>query len=321
MKEEVLYRYIKGETTAEENLHVAKWMEEEPASHQQKLDEVRFIYEFSMLYGDQIEHKAAAGRKTGLRAIQLRRIGGYVLRIAAAVILVVLGGNIARHRLYNTFTQQTNVLQVPYGQRIHITLADGSDVWLNSGARLEYPVVFEKKLRRVKLSGEGLFDVRHDENCPFEVETFATNISVLGTKFNVLADEAHERFSTTLLEGRVKIANRLDPRQREIIMNPDDIVNLSNGRLYVETLRDHEALCWTEGLVNISGLKFDELMSKFEQVFDVRIVIARRTLPDIGKISGKIRVNDGIENALHILQYAADFTYHKDDEANVVTIY
>ena len=46
-------------------------------------------------------------------------------------------------------------------------------------------------------------------------------------------------------------------------MKPDDIVNLSNGRLFVETIRDPEALCWTEGLVRISGLPFDELMAKF----------------------------------------------------------
>ena len=68
-------------------------------------------------------------------------------------------------------------------------------------------------------------------------------------------------------------------------MKPDDIVNLSNGRLFVETIRDPEALCWTEGLVRISGLPFDELMAKFEQVFDVKIVIARNSIPDIGKIS------------------------------------
>ena len=61
-------------------------------------------------------------------------------------------------------------------------------------------------------------------------------------------------------------------------------------------------------------------MAKFEQVFDVKIVIARNSIPDIGKISGKIRVNAGIENALHILQYAADFSFEKDEETNVVTI-
>ena len=61
-------------------------------------------------------------------------------------------------------------------------------------------------------------------------------------------------------------------------------------------------------------------LSLIHILFDVKIVIARNSIPDIGKISGKIRVNDGIENALHILQYAADFSFEKDEETNVVTI-
>ena len=231
-----------------------------------------------------------------------------------------VGGYISKERTYDMLAEQINTLQVPYGQRLKFTLPDGSSVQLNSGAKIEYPSVFKKNLRSVKLSGEALFDVRHDAECPFEVETFATKINVLGTKFNVIADETYDRFSAALLQGRIKVTNLLDPRRQEIVMKPDDIVNLSNGRLFVETIRDPEALCWTEGLVRISGLPFDELMAKFEQVFDVKIVIARNSIPDIGKISGKIRVNDGIENALHILQYAADFSFEKDEETNVVTI-
>ena len=79
--------------------------------------------------------------------------------------------------------------------------------------------------------------------------------------------------------------------------------------------------CWTEGLISISGLPFDELMEKFERAFDVKIDITLTTLPNIKNVSGKIRVNDGIDKALHILQYTADFSYRKDSDTNVVTIY
>lgn len=318
VNEAILFRYIKGESTPEENMQVALWMEQAPEEHQKELDQVRFLYHFSLLHGPQIEAQIEAAKSARMRP--LPRIARYAVRIAAAVVLLLAGGYTARYRIYERITQQTTVFEVPYGQRVQITLSDGSTVWLNSGARLEYPAVFRPDSRQVKLSGEALFEVRHDSGRPFRVETFASHISVLGTEFNVVADEAHNRFSTTLLEGRVRVSNRLDPSQPDIMMRPDDIVNLSNGRMRVETAADTEALCWTQGLVSIGGLPFDELMAKFEQVFDVRIVIARPTLPRIGRISGKIRVNDGIENALHILQYAADFTYERDAERNVVTI-
>ena len=254
------------------------------------------------------------------QSIGLRRIIGYAAQIAAMLALAVgIGWGYVSYKERSWANLMTRVA-APEGQRINLTLQDGTNVWLNSGAEIEYPSLFAGNSRQVRLSGEALFDVRHDAECPFEVETFATKINVLGTKFNVIADETYDRFSAALLQGRIKVTNLLDPRRQEIVMKPDDIVNLSNGRLFVETIRDPEALCWTEGLVRISGLPFDELMAKFEQVFDVKIVIARNSIPDIGKISGKIRVNDGIENALHILQYAADFSFEKDEETNVVTI-
>lgn len=313
-----MYRYLKGETAADEELQIAQWLEADPVAHQKEMDAVRFIFEGMELYGGEVPHPRVEPQR---RIIAWGNIGRYAIRLAAVVVFALLGGYMVHRQTVRSFNEQTTTLHVPFGQRIEITLADGSNVWLNSGAKIEYPVVFDRNIRKVKLSGEAMFDVRHDDEWPFEVETFATNIRVLGTKFNVDAEETYRKFSTTLLEGKVKISNRLDPQQKEIIMKPNDIVNLSNGRLFVGTTKDREALCWTEGLVNISGLSFRELMAKFEQVFDVRILISRQSLPDMGKVSGKIRVNDGIENALHILQYAADFTYEKNDETNVVTIY
>ncbi|MEG0807015.1 MAG: FecR domain-containing protein [Alistipes sp.] len=316
MKEEVLYRYIKGQTTAEEDLQIVAWMEENPTAHQHVLDQVHFLYQMAELHGDE---SVPVARPRG-RNLSLKHLATYALRIAAVVALVLVGGYVARQSTYNSISNQINRVQVPYGQRINITLADGSRVWLNAGAKLEYPVVFKKNARKVILSGEALFEVQHDSECPFYVETFATTIQVLGTKFNVNADEANDRFSTTLLQGEVLVTNLLNPRQDKIKMKPNDVVNLANGQLYVETMKDAESLCWTQGLVNISGLSFNELMSKFEQVFDVKILVTRKTSPALGAISGKIRVNDGIENALHILQYAADFTYERNVETNVVTI-
>ena len=312
MEKETLYRFYKGEATSDEQRRLMEWLDANQ-ENRRIFDRERGMYNALLLFAP--EEKAARGR-----LLNWRRVTRYAVQAAAVVILAVgIGWGYVSYKERSWANLMTRVA-APEGQRINLTLQDGTNVWLNSGAEIEYPSLFAGNSRQVRLSGEALFDVRHDAECPFEVETFATKINVLGTKFNVIADETYGRFSAALLQGRIKVTNLLDPRRQEIVMKPDDIVNLSNGRLFVETIRDPEALCWTEGLVRISGLPFDELMAKFEQVFDVKIVIARNSIPDIGKISGKIRVNDGIENALHILQYAADFSFEKDEETNVVTI-
>ena len=66
-------------------------------------------------------------------------------------------------------TAQTNVLEVPAGQRMSVTLSDGTQVQLNGNSRIEYPVIFSRKQRNVKLSGEAFFEVKHDERHPFIV--------------------------------------------------------------------------------------------------------------------------------------------------------
>ena len=314
MENEVLYRYLKGKTTEEEELLVAQWLEENPAEHQKQLDSVRFLFEGVELYGDQPQAKPQ-----GLH-ITLTRFGRYAARVAAVVLVALGAGYISHEQAYRSISEQKNIVQVPAGQRMELTLADGTHVWLNSEASIEYPAVFARNTRFVKLTGEAMFQVTPDKKRPFIVETFASNVQVLGTKFNVNADVEHSRFSTALLEGSVRVSNRLDPNQSDIVMKPNEVVNLVDGRLRMDVLNDDTALCWTEGQLYVTGLSFMELMDKFEQVFAVRVVIDRRTLPDMSAVGGKIRVNAGLENALRILQYAADFTYAIDETTNTVTI-
>ena len=73
---------------------------------------------------------------------------------------------------------------------------------LNAQSRIVYPAIFPKGERRVQLSGEAIFNVAHNSECPFIVETFACDVEVLGTHFDVIANQAENRFSTALFSGR-----------------------------------------------------------------------------------------------------------------------
>lgn len=80
-------------------------------------------------------------------------------------------------------------VEVPAGRQFQLTLADGSEVWLNAGTVLEYPASFEgEKERRVRLEGEAFFEVERDSVHPFLVEFGKEEcVRVLGTSFNVNA--------------------------------------------------------------------------------------------------------------------------------------
>ena len=105
------------------------------------------------------------------------------------------------------------------------------------------------------------------------------------------------------------------------IRDRHDVVSLSNGRLYKERAEDFAELCWTEGLVHLKRMPFDELMAKFERAFNVEIRIECERMPQINVMSGEVRISDGVDYALQILQQVSTgFSYTRDEKTNVIVI-
>lgn len=312
---DILFRYFKGEATGNEEEMIAGWLQESQ-ENREEFRNARFMFTGMALYAAD-SRKSAGAKRMKRPGRTIRLISG----IAASLILLAGIGYLSYRYGVTTVSDELNVVEVPAGQRLRLTLNDGTVVWLNSGARLEYPVAFSHRSRKVELSGEAFFKVSRDASRPFSVRTFASDIRVIGTEFNVDADEKFNRFSVALLEGSVAVSNRISPEEGSIVLRPDDILNLENGKFIIGHLEDESSLCWKEGLIYVNGLTFPELMAKFEQAFDVTIDIQCDTMPDIGSLGGKIRVSDGIEKALNSLRFAADFTFETDSEHNIITIH
>ena len=65
-----------------------------------------------------------------------------------------------------------------------LKLSDGTEVILNAGSILRYPVNFAGDKREVELVGEAFFKVAKSDK-PFFVRMGENNIRVYGTRFNV----------------------------------------------------------------------------------------------------------------------------------------
>lgn len=315
MDEKLLFKYFQGRTTPDEEDAILAWVEEHPANRKE-LKTAFMIFSGLAVYAAKPEAVPTVTPKHRRIWVQTVR---YTLRTAAVVMLMIGAAYTGKMIYRNALSQQNMSIVVPAGQQMSLTLPDNSQVKLNSGTQLEYPVVFGKT-RSVKLTGEAMFEVTPDEKHPFVVETFASDIRVLGTKFNVLADAERSEFTATLIEGQVQVTNRTNSNER-ITMYPHDVVTLSNGRLYKNRDEDFAELCWTEGLVHLKRMPFDELMAKFERAFDVEIRIECERMPQIDVMSGEVRISDGVDYALQILQQVSTgFSYTRDEKTNVIVI-
>ena len=293
MEKEILYRFFRGETGPDEERRLMEWLDANE-ENRRTFDRERAVFDALLLFAPV---PGAAQRSPGMR---LRRMAGAAARIAAVVALAVgVGWGFVAHR-ERGWEQLTNRVVVPAGQRINLTLQDGTSVWLNSGAEIEYPALFAGDTRQVRLKGTALFDVSHDAGHPFVVETYACRVEVLGTRFNVNADEQHGIFSTALLRGSVRVTPH-DAPQRQVTLRPNEKVSLHDGRLTLGRADDPNEYLWTEGLISVSGCSFEELLHRLEHCYGVRFDVRLKEMPQFEAV-GKIRISDGIEHALDILQ-------------------
>ena len=321
INEEVLTAYLRGELNAAEAAAVEAWYDAS-AANRRLLGEIYYILYVNDRINDtagidverslrQFKRRMHAGRRISLRRITLRAAA------AAAVAVILLAGGVTTVSLSKRLAQPLTVI-THLGERSQVVLPDGTKVWLNAGTRLEYPLVFAGGERRVKVAGEAMFDVEHDPAHPFVVETFACDVEVLGTKFNVTADELTHDFTTALLRGKVKVTNKLASGD-QIILDPNEKVCLNGNRLVLTRIENTDDYLWTEGILNLVGHPFADIIAKMEKTYGVKIQIQTAELPQIDVIRGKIPVNMGLDYALRALQKITPFQYEKD-ENNVIHI-
>ena len=318
----LLYRFVARETDEQENAAVNKWAEDkENYDHLSKIYKVYMLSRFAL--GSKTaesvrEERAAKELRERRRRIFLRTVSG----VAAAVLLGVFflsGGYLMKRHDDRMIAETVNTISVPAGNKMEITLSDGTKVLLSPCSELRYPVIFKGKERKVSLSGKAYFSVTHDERQPFVVSTFASDVVVLGTKFNVKADEERQAFRVALVEGSVKVCGHGED-SKEMLMRPGETVVLKDGALTLGDANVASETSWTQGILNLNGMDFEEVMREIEKVYDVRIRLECVNIPVLRYTTGELRVSDGIDTALRNLQNFADFTYSKDYKTGTIVI-
>jgi ferric-dicitrate binding protein FerR (iron transport regulator) len=253
------------------------------------------------------------------RRKQHRRIFLNVAKYAAVIALLVINGWLFTDRRSSTEEEVAyTVVNVPKGQRICMTLTDGTEVWLSPRSVLQIPEQFRKNERTVKLDGEGYFSVTKNDKKPFTVQTKRHNIKVLGTRFNVFAYSESERFETDLLEGKVEISDR-EKQGKPMILTPGEKASLKNNQLVksISVFNNEEYL--KNGVFNFNNKPFGEIMEYLTLWYDVRFDIKDSAKKEL-LVSGKFRQSDEIKIILKALQGVHTFRFKEINE-QLIEIY
>lgn len=312
MEKETLYKFFDGKASHEEKEAIRLWLEASPGNEQELFREREFFDAMILSVGDR-----ESGEEKKPRPFYQKALLEFV-KIAAIFALAISCGTYFYKSEIRKIGQAMNTITVPAGQRVNLTLPDGTNVWLNARSEMRYPAAFTGDRREITLDGEAYFEVTRNADKPFVVQTNKCNVEVLGTKFNVEAYSDSEDFCTSLMEGSVRVFNRGNPSEN-VVLAPHHQVALVNGHLIAKPIADFDLFRWKEGLICFKNMNFKQLMTRFEKCYGIHIMIENPKLTDY-VCSGKFRISDGIDKALRILQKDAKYTFERSKDDSVVYI-
>lgn len=312
MDKNTLYRFFSGVASYEEEVAICNWAEASNENMKELIKERR-AFDLTLFYQ---KSKSEDKRINNYRKLNVVRIA---FSIAASIALLIGGYTFYKDNMNFKPEIAFNKIVVPPGQRVNLTLSDGTNIWLNSCTEMLYPSTFSKSNRTVKLKGEAYFDVEKNDEIPFIVQTKNCDIKVLGTKFNLQSEDLYCDFSAALFEGRIELISK-NENDTGLILYPMQKIELINGKFTVDSIRDMDSFRWKEGLICFENMLFTDLMKRFERIYDIQIIVKSEAL-NTYRCSGKFRINDGVDFVLKLLQNNKQFKFIRNADNTIIHIY
>lgn len=309
-------RYANGLSSPEEKARMESWLNDNEDALS-KIDG-----EDEQLSGVWLNLKKLTDEQDGAEIISIEKkqkpfFSSFAFRIAASIVVVMgialfiiqqRGGFIAEEMM------QMRVVSTKAGQRLNVTLPDGTQVALNAETELEFPEKFTGDQRLVKLKGEAFFSVTHDKSKPFIVHTDSSYTKVLGTQFNLEAYKNSNHVVLTVERGKVQFGRYLNNGGNE--NNNNDQVILTVGmqgvidpgkKVFSQLVKAEETIAWKDNTFIIDNEQLADVAKRLERWYGVHVEIKSEELKSL-TVTGTYR-NAQLEQIMKSLAFSAGINY------------
>lgn len=277
--DDLLVRYLLGESSEAERLAVKQWLAAS-AEHQRHYEQLKQIWDESAgLRADSPSGEEAWLRfqqrihpETDYKSKTMKLNSGR--RVAAAVVLILLSSGLLWMVI---FKPAARVVLTANRQVLTDTLPDNTIVTLNKDSRMSFSKKFWEKKRVVDLQGEAFFKVTHEARHPFVVQVGNLSITDIGTAFNV--HESKNATEIIVAEGSVEVSAKgqsvvLAAHEKVVVSKKDGLLKKekTSSRLF-DYYRTHEFAC--------NNTPLSELVTTLNEAYDANVVI---TSPELGRL-------------------------------------
>lgn len=274
-----ILRYIRGTASEEETVRVESWMQETD-ENEKTVQQFARIYHASTTQERILARDPEAAYNKVRNQIRQRtrktRLSRVYMAAACFIGVLILSSVISYWKPAVTVpTTQLITVQANAGMRTHLSLPDGTVAYLNSGSTLSYPLPYDKKERKVMLSGEAYFKVAHNEEQPFIVSVMndKMRVKVLGTEFNLQAYEDDNSIRTTLVTGLINLEIK-DPNgklhKQQLTPSQRATYHYLNGEIELEQVNTAYETAWIDGRLMFKNCPLPEVLKKLSHFYNVR---------------------------------------------------
>lgn len=263
-----------------------------------------------------LAHKTHRNLKT--HTLLLKR-----LAVAASIILVagLLTLQLSKPRSHPTIAQAVtnndSLVKSVAQKRRYIVLADGSHVILNQRSSLSHPVSFTSNTREVYLTGEGYFDISHDDHKPFIVHTGGLNIVVLGTAFNIKAYKDQPNITVTVTQGKVRVENS---RHSIGVITPNQqiTVDAGSGEAKQAVVNAGSVAHWGQKELVFDDMPLNEVAVALEMQFKVPVVFDDPALKNL-RFTASFLNGEPLEQVLEVITKVNKIKYQMKDNSVLIS--
>jgi ferric-dicitrate binding protein FerR (iron transport regulator) len=176
-----------------------------------------------------------------------------------------------------------NTLTVPIGNTREITLSDGTQVSLDAGSSITYPVIFGKD-RKVAMTGQAYFNVKHDPAHPFYTTVKGLTIADIGTEFNINAYDDEPSVKTTLVTGSVKV--------NETELKPGEQANAKGNNITVKAADLQSVTAWKNNEFYFRSQSLKSSMRQIARWYNVSV--------NYNNVDEKLRIFVDVSRAINL---------------------
>lgn len=238
----------------------------------------------------------------------LKRWMKYAAGLVILGILVSAAFFYGRNKMTAQFAEV--VIESPRGGLSKINLPDGTSVWLNSNSKIIYSQGYGITDRKVRLVGEGYFNVRKNVKLPFSIQSGELLIRDLGTQFNVRNYPSDPAMEILLKEGKVAFTD-LKNTQKEYYLKPNQkaVIAKSTGKVSLQNYDASEADQWTNGELVFSGQPMAYLIQTLERNYNVKIDVTNNNVWKCHFYGDFMKQDQSLDEVLKTLSLTGKFKY------------